>query len=190
MSRANPQNTVPHRYTAVRPSAPPASLGTTSDPYREPPSYQQLLASDPRVREQRTITRLENRGYSNTARVLAGIFNTTTQQPSNHDLPRLQTPSTRTSTETNTRRDLIADPAQRSWRAYFNSADRLRELTIYSRTRDTFNETDIPTTPYQPRSQTPPPMYHEVEQTAVRITRSESLPSYDDFIASPHKYMT
>lgn len=206
-SRENPQTTVndwpvPNRYTAVRPSAPPTS---PSDPSAPPPSYHQLLASDPQVREQRIITHFENRGYSNTARVLADIFNRTAPQPSNqnsesptsvivetHYLPGPHAPITRMRPriESNTRRGLIADSTQRSWGSYFNTADRLRDLTSDSRTRDTLNETDIPTTRHQPRSQTPPPMYHEIEQTAVQIARSESLPSYDDFIAYPHKYMT
>ena len=240
VSRANPQTTVddwpvPNRHTAARPSAPSAFSNVTPDPTAPPPSYHQLVASNQHetdmvnVEAQLIVTRLEDRGYSNTARLLADVFNRTiTYRDMQHveaqlmverlevrgysnnarvladvfnrtipysriqsgerqhtigrtnvitetnGLPRLHIPPTNT-TEANGHRDLITDPSQRSWRSYFNTADRLRELSN-SHTRATLNETDVSSTHHQPRSQTPPPMYHEIEEAAVRIARSNTLP--------------
>ena len=163
--------------------------------------YQQETQRD---RDQRLATlqslvaHFEDRGNFASARVIARLIERssplhTRLTTSNHSRAddstaignqrRPQTPSPLTG-----HTDVLTDPSQRSWRSYFNTADRLRDLTGYQ--GDIANEASVPTRRYQPRSQTPPPAYHLVEQTAVRITRADSLPSYDDFMATPHKYTT
>ena len=149
---------------------------------------------------QSLVAHFEDRGNFASARVIARLIERSVQPSSplhtgrttsNHsraddstamgDQRRPQTPSPRTG-----HTDVLTDTSQRSWRSYFNTADRLRDLT--GNQGDIANEASVPSRRYQPRSQTPPPAYHLVEQTAVRITRADSLPSYDDFMATPHKY--
>ena len=114
----------------------------------------------------------------------------TSESLSSSAVETLALPHTQQSPETTVRGDFRSDRSQRSWRSYFNTADRLRELTSNSRTQSVENGTDVTPTRHQPRPQTPPPMYHEVEQTEVVVRRADSLPSYDDFMAMPHKYTT
>ena len=187
------------QHVAVRASAPPSN--TTPVPYAQPSSYNQE-ASYQTVRDRQStlqslIAHYEDRGYFGSVRVLVRLL----------ERSRLQSPqlnSTRTTisrTDNNTatshlrrsltpppRTDVITDPTQRSWRSYFNTANRLRDLT--SNSGDTANGTGVSPTHHQPRPQTPPPTYREVEQTTILITRADSLPSYDDFVAAPHKYTT
>ena len=175
---------------------------TQLDPSTSPPSYNQFPVSNQHHRElmhseQTMVRQLVDIGCSGYAHMLADSSNRTrshtydqhNERPTNamHDLPRLLTPTTytRPSTETNIWRNLVRDPAHRSLRTYFNTADRLRERSDNSHTLATFNETNVALTRHQPRPQTPPPMYHEVEQTVVRIARSDGLPSYDEFMATP-----
>ena len=173
------------------------------DQSSSPDSFNQLPASNQYHRElqnseQSLVRQLEDSGYFTYGHMLSDLFNRARSDSCNQnserrtsniaidDLPSLQTPSTRTrtGTETNTRRDLITDPSQRSCRLYFNNTERLRELSN-SRTCAIINETGVSSTRHQPRPQTHPPAYHEVEQTSVWIARSDSLPTYDEFMATP-----
>ena len=110
-------------------------------------------------------------------------------------------------------RDQGSDGTEQSWASYFNTANRLRDLINDTRTtrneenvnyRNTnandvninindentiVNNVDTPTRHHH-RPRTPPPAYHEVESSAVRIPRTDSLPSYDEFMMMPHLYVT
>ena len=184
---------VPNRHTSVSPLA-PSAIPSTTDLSALPPSYRQISVSSPHHRElqhseQTLVTQLGPSASppSYNQLLVSNEHHRELQHSATHALSRLLAPTTctRPSTETNIRRHLVEDPAQRSWRSYFNTADRLRELTGISPTHATFNETNVTPTCHQPRPQTPPPMYHEVEQTVARIARSDGLPSYDEFMATP-----
>ena len=115
--------------------------------------------------------------------------------------PRHDTRQTLANRETEPR-DTDSERTQQSWASYFNTANRLRNLI--NDTRTTRNEADsnyrsvngettvvnIMADRYHPRPRTPPPAYHEVESSACILPRTNSLPSYDEFIMMPHIYAT
>ena len=102
---------------------------------------------------------------------------------------------------------LGTEQTRQTWASYFNTANRLRDLingTLTTRNiayevdhtnhRNLSGEStvvninaDISEQCYS-RPRTPPPAYHDLENCEPLLPRTNSLPSYDDFIMMPYKY--
>ena len=102
---------------------------------------------------------------------------------------------------------LGTEQTHQTWASYFNTANRLRDLINGTlTTRNTANEVDHTShrslsgestmvninadisEQYCSRPRTPPPAYHDLENCEPVLPRTNSLPSYDDFIMMPYKY--
>ena len=104
-----------------------------------------------------------------------------------------------------TETDPGTEQTRQTWTSYFNIANRLRDLIngiLFP--RNTINEVDNAnhrnlsgestvvnvdiSEQYYSRPRTPPPAYHDLENCEPMLARTNSLPSYDDFIMMPYKY--